>query len=155
MLFEPSVTSASCAPLLCTFKYSSVLLPNSFERPGPKSVSPAMNCSGVAVVVSLKWIVDIRVPFSNRLSLKICHQLAQIHFCIPRLEAPFHRRLHSSLVLRSLHALKEEIGIATNLFGSSKGNCVDATLDDGVPGGWKTGDPKRERSHEIIQLSGG
>ena len=29
------------------------------ERPGPKSVSPAMNCSGVEVVVWWKWIVDI------------------------------------------------------------------------------------------------
>jgi hypothetical protein len=25
-------------------------LPNSFERPGPKSVSPATNCSGVDVI---------------------------------------------------------------------------------------------------------
>src|SRR4029077_183100 len=30
-----------------------------FERPGPKSVSPAMNCSGLEVVVWWKWIVDI------------------------------------------------------------------------------------------------
>jgi hypothetical protein len=29
----------------------SALLPKSFERPGPKSVSPAMNCSGVEVIV--------------------------------------------------------------------------------------------------------
>jgi hypothetical protein len=39
--------------------WSSALLPNSIERPGPKSVSPAMYCSGVAVVVWLKWIVDM------------------------------------------------------------------------------------------------
>jgi hypothetical protein len=32
---------------------------NSFERPGPKSVSPATNCSGVAVVVWRRWIVDM------------------------------------------------------------------------------------------------
>src|SRR5262249_35863557 len=30
--------------------------------PGPKSVSPAMNCSGVEMVVCLKWIVDISAP---------------------------------------------------------------------------------------------
>jgi hypothetical protein len=28
----------------------------------PKSVSPAMNCSGVEVVVCLKWIVDMLAP---------------------------------------------------------------------------------------------
>jgi len=38
--------------------------PKSFERPGPKSVSPAMNCSGVEVVVCLMWIVGTRVPCS-------------------------------------------------------------------------------------------
>jgi hypothetical protein len=38
-------------------KYSSALLPKSFERSGPKSVSPATNCSGVAVVVCVRWIV--------------------------------------------------------------------------------------------------
>src|SRR5262249_7264911 len=42
--------------------YSSVLLPKSFERPGPKSVSPAMNCSGVEVVVSWKWSVAMDTP---------------------------------------------------------------------------------------------
>jgi hypothetical protein len=46
-----SVTSASVRPTLCTLRYSSALLPKSFERPGPKSVSPAMYCSGVRVVV--------------------------------------------------------------------------------------------------------
>jgi len=39
-------------------RYSSALLPKSFERPGPKSVSPATNCSGVDVVVWWRWIVD-------------------------------------------------------------------------------------------------
>src|SRR5262249_52386602 len=47
-------------PRLCTLRYSSALLPKSFERPGPKS---AMNCSGVEVVVWWRWIVDIRVPY--------------------------------------------------------------------------------------------
>jgi hypothetical protein len=42
-------------------RYSSALLPKSFERPGPKSVSPATNCSGVEVVVWWRWIVDVRV----------------------------------------------------------------------------------------------
>jgi hypothetical protein len=34
-------------------------LGNSFERPGPKSVRPATNCSGVAVVISLKCRVAL------------------------------------------------------------------------------------------------
>src|SRR4029453_3574609 len=69
---EPSVTSASREPLLGTFRYPSALLPKSFERPGPKSVSPAMNCSGVAVVVCLKWIVAMRTPFSSRATSSDC-----------------------------------------------------------------------------------
>src|SRR5690242_5213336 len=60
MPLEPSVTSASMAPRLCTLRYSSVLLPKSSERPGPKSVSPAMYCSGVEVVVWCICIVDMR-----------------------------------------------------------------------------------------------
>jgi hypothetical protein len=42
---------------------SSALFGKSFERPGPKSVSPATNCSGVEVVVCLRWIVDIACSF--------------------------------------------------------------------------------------------
>ena len=48
---EPSVTSACDPPRRCTLRYASALLPKSFQRPGPKSVSPATYCSGVAVVV--------------------------------------------------------------------------------------------------------
>src|SRR5258705_5832097 len=62
---EPSVTSACDGPRLCTLRYSSALLPNSFERPGPKSVSPATYCSGVEVVVWWRWIVDMRSPCWN------------------------------------------------------------------------------------------
>src|SRR5467141_2883859 len=60
---EPSVTSACEGPRSCTLRYSSALLPKSFERPGPKSVSPATYCSGVEVVVWWRWIVDMRAPF--------------------------------------------------------------------------------------------
>src|SRR6266581_376150 len=60
---EPSVTSACEGPRLCTLRYSSALLPKSFERPGPKSVSPATYCSGVEVVVWRRWIVDMRSPY--------------------------------------------------------------------------------------------
>src|SRR5258708_13193222 len=60
---EPSVTSACEGPRLCTLRYSSALLPKSFERPGPKSVSPATYCSGVEVVVWCRWIVDMRSPY--------------------------------------------------------------------------------------------
>src|SRR5882757_995722 len=56
---EPSVTSASVEPSECTFRYPSLLLAKSFARPGPKSVKPARNCSGVAVVFSVKCIVGI------------------------------------------------------------------------------------------------
>src|SRR6185295_16754184 len=61
---EPSVTSASAGPRRCTLRYSSALLPKSFERPGPKSVSPATYCSGVELVVWCRWIVDMRAPLS-------------------------------------------------------------------------------------------
>src|SRR6266850_2604783 len=66
---EPSVTSACEGPRLCTLRYSSALLPKSFERPGPKSVSPATYCSGVEVVVWWRWIVDMRAPYSMRSDL--------------------------------------------------------------------------------------
>src|SRR6478672_530507 len=59
---EPSVTSAWPGLRLCTLRSASELLPKSSERPGPKSVSPATYCSGVAVVVCLKWIVDMCAP---------------------------------------------------------------------------------------------
>src|ERR1700682_2018010 len=61
---EPSVTSACEGPRSCTLRYSLALLPKSFERPGPKSVSPATYCSGVEVVVWCRWIVDMRAPLS-------------------------------------------------------------------------------------------
>src|SRR5205807_6111840 len=47
---DASVMSAWEGPWLCSLRYSSALLPKSFERPGPQSVSPATTCSGVAVV---------------------------------------------------------------------------------------------------------
>src|SRR6516164_4200681 len=62
---EPSVTSASVEPWWCTSRYSSALFGKSFERPGPKSVTPAMNCSGVDVVVSWKWRVGMRAPLEG------------------------------------------------------------------------------------------
>src|ERR1700729_2643117 len=55
----PSVTSACEGPRSCTWRYSSALLPKIFDRPGPKSVRPAMYCSGVKVVVLCRRIVDI------------------------------------------------------------------------------------------------
>src|SRR5208283_3098119 len=60
---EPSVTSACEGPRSCTLRYSSALLPKSFERPGPKSVSPARYCAGVEVVVWCMWIVDMRASY--------------------------------------------------------------------------------------------
>src|SRR5271155_2402046 len=65
---EPSVTSAFEGPRLWTLRYSSALLPKSFERPGPKSVSPATYCSGVEVVVWCRWIVDMHAPFDSESS---------------------------------------------------------------------------------------
>src|SRR5262245_32814870 len=75
---EPSVTSAHREPFSCTFRYSSALLPKSFERPGPKSVSPAMNCSGVEVVVCLKWIVDICAPLHQIFTLGLTADLRRV-----------------------------------------------------------------------------
>src|SRR5260370_24167390 len=77
---EPSVTSACEGPRLCTLRYSSALLPKSFEPPGPKSVSPATYCSGVEVVVWCRWIVDMRSPYWR------CHT---VHFsCGKQLRFP-------------------------------------------------------------------
>src|SRR6516165_7517087 len=59
MPLEPSVTSASPGPWPCTLRYLSAVLPQTLERPSPKSVSAATNCSGVDFVVSLKWIVGM------------------------------------------------------------------------------------------------
>src|ERR1700753_478132 len=63
MPLEPSVTSASVGPWLCTFRSSSALFSKIFDRPGPKSVSAATNCSGVAVVVASKWRVAMSCSF--------------------------------------------------------------------------------------------
>src|SRR5664279_2898979 len=54
---EPSVTSAHVSPLSWTLRNESALLPQISDRPGLKSISPARNCSGVAVVVSVMSIV--------------------------------------------------------------------------------------------------
>src|SRR5437870_1006928 len=89
------------------------------------------------------------------LSLQIRNQLAQIHFCVSRLEAAFHRGLHPFLVLRSAHALEEEIGITTNVLGRSERDCVDSILDHGVASGGKTANPKREPFDEIVEFAGG
>src|SRR5215470_4604438 len=53
---EPSVTSASERPRRCTLRYSSALLAKSFDRPGPKAVSPATYSSGVKLVIWCRWI---------------------------------------------------------------------------------------------------
>src|SRR6266850_7198090 len=83
------------------------------------------------------------------LSSQVRHQPAQVHFGVSRLEAAFHRGLHSFLVLRSAHTLEEEIGVALNFFGRSESDRVDPILHHDVTGGRKTGNPKRERSDEI------
>src|SRR5258706_16318928 len=88
-----------------------------------------------------------------RLSSQVRHQLTQVHFCVSRLEAAFHRGLHASLVLQSAHTLDEEIGIATNILGRSESDSVDSILDYGVAGGWKTANPKREPSDKIVEFA--
>src|SRR3954469_3361571 len=59
----PSVTSAQLGPWSCTLSWPSSVLPKSSERPGPKSVTAAMNCSGVAGVGVVRWIVGMRAPY--------------------------------------------------------------------------------------------
>src|SRR5882724_582203 len=82
-------------------------------------------------------------PTLRNTTLQTRHQLAQIHFCLSRLEAAFHRGLHASLVLGSAHTLEEKIGVALNVFGRSESDCVDSILDHRVTRGWKTANPKR------------
>src|SRR6266849_7539726 len=99
---EPSVTSASEGPRRCTLRYSSALLPKSFERPGPKSVSPATYCSGVEVVVWWRWIVDMRAPFLGGVtkflsSQFVLHGDAFAHFgsSVPACSATMYLAYHS------------------------------------------------------------
>src|SRR5689334_9335496 len=85
--------------------------------------------------------------------LQIRYQLAQIHFCFPRLEPVRHRCLHASLILGSCHTFEEEIGVALNLFGRSESDRVDSILDDGVASGRKAGNAKCEPSDEIVEFA--
>ena len=79
MPLEPSVTSASERPRLCTLRYPSALLPKSFERPGPKSVSPATYCSAVKLVVWWSRIVDMCAPSIRRCHTVDCLRFYEIH----------------------------------------------------------------------------
>src|SRR5882672_11698108 len=81
---EPSVTSACEGPRFCTLRYSSALLPKSFERPGPKAVSPATYCSGVEVVVWCRRIVECPLSLpgtSGILSLVLITHLGPFCTC--------------------------------------------------------------------------
>src|ERR1700730_7899174 len=86
-------------------------------------------------------------------SLQVRHQLAQIHFCVSRLKAAFHRDLHPSLVFRSAHTLEKKIGVALNVLGRSERDRIDSVLNHRMAGGGKTGNAKRERSHEITEFT--
>ena len=44
------------------------------------------------------------------------------------------------------------IGIATNVFCWSEGDCIDSILDHSVAGGWKTGDSMSERSDKVVEF---
>src|SRR5215470_18061041 len=79
--FEPSVTSAWVGPWLCTLRYPSALLGNSFLRPGPKSVSPARNCSGVAVVLWWRWIVAMACSMIGVTSLPPSIPVRKVAHC--------------------------------------------------------------------------
>src|SRR3984893_12519814 len=86
-------------------------------------------------------------------SLQVRHQLAQIHFCVSRLKAAFHRDLHPSLVFRSAHTLEKKIGVGLNVLGRSERDRINPVLDHRMAGGGKTGNAKRERSHEIAEFT--
>src|SRR6185295_14938273 len=93
---EPSVTSASEGPRWCTLRYSSALLPKSFERPDPKSVSPTINCSGVEVVVWWRWIVDMHAPCSSSFNASVPRS-HDVRTTSARHTAPERRFLSTSL----------------------------------------------------------
>src|ERR1041385_1849682 len=88
-----------------------------------------------------------------RLSLQARDQLAQFHFGFSRLKAAFHRGLHASLIFRSRHTFKEEIGVPLNLLGGSERDRIDSVFDHRMSGRGKTGYTKRERSHEIAEFT--
>src|SRR5262249_53515327 len=80
---------------------------------------------------------------------------SQVHLGVSRLEAPFHRGLRPFLEFRTLCSLEEKIGIATDILGWCKRDCIDPLLDHDMAGGRKPGDPMSKRADEMIERVGG
>jgi hypothetical protein len=71
-------------------------------------------------------------PLDTRPGLHVINQLRQVHFCRSCLEAVFHRGGGELPELLCARALKEEIGIATNVIDARKADRIDTFLDDCV-----------------------
>jgi hypothetical protein len=110
---------------------------------GLKSLSPAMYCSGVNVVVRWRWIVDTSDPFFSVLG-QLAQHPGQVHFPVPGLEAAFHRGLHSVPELRAADSLEEEIRISPDVLDAGKRDVIHPVLDHDLARGRKLGDPMRE-----------
>ena len=80
---------------------------------------------------------------------QVAQHPGQVDFRFAGLEAALHRGLDPALGLRVAHALAEEIGIATEVFGRRERDRIDPLLDRDMAGGREPGDSMRERSDEI------
>jgi hypothetical protein len=73
----------------------------------------------------------------------------QVHFAVAALEATLCGSLDSALSFQIVHALAEEIGVAAEVLGRRKRDCIYAILDRDMPGRRKAGDAMSERADEI------
>src|SRR6267142_4264767 len=96
-----------------------------------------------------------RGPLICTVFVQVAYHSSQVHLRVSRLKAALHRGLRPFLEFRTLCSLEEEIGIATDLFGWCKRDCIDPLLDHDMAGGRKPGDPISQRADEMIERVGG
>src|SRR5262249_22546821 len=86
---------------------------------------------------------------------EVAQQAGEVHFGVSGLEAAFERGRDPALRRWGANALAKEIGIATEVLRRGERDRVDALLDKNLAGDRKPGDPRRERSDEIVERRGG
>ena len=75
---------------------------------------------------------------------QVAHHPAQLHLRASGLKAALHRGLNPGLGLGVARALKEEIGIATEVLGRCEPDRIDPVLERDMAGRRKLGDPMCE-----------
>src|SRR5882724_8839186 len=86
--------------------------------------------------------------------VEVAHQSGQIHLRVSCLKTAFHRSLREFLELIRARTLEEEIRIATDVLNGWKRDCVYPLLYHRMSRCGKPGNPKSERSDEIVKLFG-